>query len=43
MTKEELRKNGEYDPPYIVNSNPTPEQIAAAQKILEKYEKKLSN
>lgn len=37
MTKEELRMDGEYDPPYIINPNPTEEQIDVACKILEKY------
>lgn len=43
MTKEELRRNGEYDPPYIINPNPTPEQIEVAKKILKKYEKKIKS
>ena len=48
MTLEEYRKMKpenveEYDPPVAINSNPSPEQIAKAQKLLEKYEKKISN
>ena len=48
MTLEEYQKMKpenveEYDPPIVINFNPTPEQIAKAQKLLEKYEKKTSN
>lgn len=48
MTLEEYKKLKpenveEYDPPIPINPNPTPEQIAIAQKLLEKYEKKSSN
>ena len=48
MTLEEFRKMKpknveEYDPPIATNPNPTPEQVATAQKLLEKYEKKSSD
>lgn len=48
MSKDIRDIYGEYDPPYIVNTNPTKEQIEAAKKLEEKYlkmaaERKASN
>ena len=37
--KKDERINGEYDPPYVFNENPTEEQRRIAKELIEKYEK----
>lgn len=41
MVKDK-RINGEYDPSYSFNENPSAEERAEAQKIIDKYTKKLN-
>ncbi len=39
LEKKDKRIDGEYDPPYNFNSNPSEEEKEAANKVMEKYKK----
>lgn len=41
--EKDKRINGEYDPKYRFNNNPSEEEKKAAQEIIEKYKKMNTN
>ena len=41
--EKDKRIDGEYDPPYSFNANPTEEQLKKAEAVKEKYKKMMKN
>ena len=39
LGKKDPRIDGEYDPEYVLNNNPSDEEKEVAKRVMEKYEK----